>query len=344
MRILITGGAGYIGSHTTLACLRAGHEIVVVDNLVNSKVEALHRVARLAGRAPAFARVDVNDREGLAAVFARHEPEAVIHFAGLKAVGESVSAPLAYYANNVVGTISLCRVMDGYGVRNLVFSSSATVYGEPLKTPITEEFPLGPTNPYGRTKHMIELVLKDLHAADPSWNMVVLRYFNPVGADPSGLIGEDPRGVPNNLLPYIAQVGVGRLPAVAVFGSDYPTPDGTGIRDYIHVTDLADGHLAALRRLDAAAGYEVFNLGTGRGHSVLEVISAFRRASGCEIPCRITGRRPGDIAVSYADVQRAAEVLGWRARKDMDGMCADAWRWQRANPNGYEAAGDSGPE
>jgi UDP-glucose 4-epimerase len=340
MRILVTGGAGYIGSHTSVELLLAGHDVVIVDNLSNSRFEAVRRVAELGGRAPAFHRVDLLDRDGLSAVFAASRVEAVIHFAGLKAVGESVEKPLLYWRNNVGGTVVLCEVMAAHGVRDVVFSSSATVYGDPASVPISEGFPLHATNPYGRTKLCIEEMLRDVHRSDPEWSIVLLRYFNPVGAHRSGRIGEDPRGIPNNLLPYVSQVAVGRLPELRVFGNDWPTPDGTGVRDYIHVVDLAVGHLAALDRLRAGPGLATYNLGTGRGNSVLEVVEAFRRASGCEIPYRVTERRPGDIAACWADPTLATRELGWKATRGLDEMCADAWRWQLANPEGYPEDGE----
>jgi UDP-glucose 4-epimerase len=336
MKVLVTGGAGYIGSHTCLELLQAGHEVVVVDNLSNSKEESLRRVQELAGASLAFHRVDLLDAEALDAVFAGARIDAVIHFAGLKAVGESVRIPLRYYHNNITGTLNLCEVMAAHGVKNLVFSSSATVYGDPHSVPITEDFPLSATNPYGRSKLMIEEILRDLHASDPAWNIALLRYFNPVGAHPSGRIGEDPNGIPNNLLPYIAQVSVGKLPVLRVFGSDYPTPDGTGVRDYIHVVDLALGHLKALDRLTANPGVVTYNLGTGCGYSVLEMIAAFENASGRQIPYEIAARRPGDVAESYADPTKAQAELGWRASRGIEEMCADTWRWQSANPLGYE--------
>ena len=335
MRVLITGGAGYIGSHTCVELLRAGYELVVVDNLSNSKEESLRRVQKLAGKSVAFHKVDLLDREALEAVFARNPVEAVIHFAGLKAVGESVSMPLRYYHNNVAGTLVLCQVMQKYSVRNLVFSSSATVYGEPERVPITEDFPLSATNPYGRSKLIIEDILRDLQIAETDWNIALLRYFNPVGAHPSGQIGEDPNGIPNNLLPYIAQVAVGRLPHLRVFGDDYPTPDGTGVRDYIHVVDLAIGHLKALERLAQKPGLVTYNLGTGRGYSVFEALAAFEKACGKTIPYQVIERRPGDVAVSYADPAKANRELNWQARLGIDEMCADAWRWQSQNPDGY---------
>jgi UDP-glucose 4-epimerase len=335
MKILVTGGAGYIGSHTCLELLKAGYEVVVVDNLSNSKEESLRRVQELAGRSLEFHKVDLLDRAALQSVFQRQEIQSVIHFAGLKAVGESVSVPLRYYQNNVAGTLVLCEVMQAHGVKDLVFSSSCTVYGQPQRVPITEDFPLSATNPYGRSKLMIEDILRDLYVADHSWNIALLRYFNPVGAHPSGRIGEDPRGIPNNLLPFIAQVAVGRLERLSVFGGDYPTPDGTGVRDYIHVVDLALGHIAALQKLAQKPGVAAYNLGTGQGYSVLEMVAAFERACGKPIPYQIVGRRPGDIAETYADPSWALRQLGWSARLGLDEMCADVWRWQSQNPNGY---------
>lgn len=337
MRILVTGGAGYIGSHTCMELLGAGHEVVVVDNLSNSKEESLRRVQELAGRPLTFYRVDLLDRAALMAVFAAAPIDAVIHFAGLKAVGESVKVPLRYFHNNITGTVILCEVMQAHGVKKLVFSSSATVYGEPHTVPITEDFPLSALNPYGRTKLIIEEILRDLYVSDPNWDIALLRYFNPVGAHPSGRIGEDPNGIPNNLMPYVAQVAVGKRAELYVFGNDYPTPDGTGIRDYIHVVDLALGHLKALDKLPAHPGIVTYNLGTGQGHSVMELISAFEQASGRRIPYKVVGRRPGDAATSYADVSRAHAELGWTAAKGLAEMCADAWRWQSQNPNGYAA-------
>jgi UDP-glucose 4-epimerase len=336
MNVLVTGGAGYIGSHTCVELLEAGHEVVVVDNLANSKEESLRRVQALTGRSLTFHKVDLRDRTALDAVFSATPIDAVVHFAGLKAVGESVAKPLAYYHNNVTGTLMLCDVMRAHGVTDLVFSSSATVYGDPDEVPIQEDAPLGPTNPYGRTKWMIEKILRDLYVADSAWNVALLRYFNPVGAHPSGRIGEDPSGIPNNLLPYIAQVAVGKLDELRVFGDDYPTHDGTGVRDYIHVVDLALGHLRALDRLRDDPGVVTYNLGTGHGYSVLDVVKAFERASGREIPYRITDRRPGDVATSYADPSKAERKLDWKAERGIDEMCADVWRWQSQNPNGYE--------
>ncbi len=335
MAILVTGGAGFIGSHTVLELLQTGHDVVVVDNLSNAKPEALRRVQELAGRSLAFHRVDLLDREALDQVFRSRPVEAVIHFAGLKAVGESVAEPRRYWMNNVVGTLSLIEVMERYGVKTLVFSSSATVYGDPERVPVREDAPLRATNPYGRTKLAIEDLLRDLYRADPAWRIALLRYFNPVGAHESGRIGEDPNGIPNNLLPYISQVAVGKLRELPVYGNDYPTPDGTGVRDYIHVVDLAVGHLRALEKLAQAPCCRAWNLGTGRGYSVLEMIAAFERASGRKIPYRIVARRPGDAASCYADPSLAAAELGWSAARGLDAMCADAWRWQRENPNGY---------
>ncbi len=336
MRILVTGGAGYIGSHTCVELLQAGYDVVVVDNLSNSKEDALRRVEAIAGKRVEFHQVDLLDEAGLEAVFARSPVEAVVHFAGLKAVGESVAQPLRYYHNNVTGTLVLLEVMGAHGVKDIVFSSSCTVYGEPAKVPITEDFPLSTTNPYGRTKLIIEDILRDLYAADPSWNAALLRYFNPVGAHPSGRIGEDPNGIPNNLVPYIAQVAVGRLSQLSVFGGDYPTPDGTGVRDYIHVVDLAIGHIKALEKLRQKPGVVAYNLGTGQGCSVLEVVAAFERASGRKIPYQTVARRPGDVALTYADPSKANRELGWQAARGLDEMCADVWRWQSNNPNGYE--------
>lgn len=335
-RVLVTGGAGYIGSHTCIELMAAGHRVVALDNLCNSKGESLARVERIAGRAlDAFVQADVRDREVLRTVFRRHQIDAVIHFAGLKAVGESVAKPLDYYDNNVSGTVALCEVMAEAGVKTLAFSSSATVYGDPASVPIREDFPTGPTNPYGRSKWMVEHVLRDLSAADSSWRIALLRYFNPVGAHESGLIGEDPNGLPNNLMPFVSQVAVGKLPELRVFGGDWPTPDGTGVRDYIHVLDLAQGHVKAIDYLAANPGLLTVNLGTGRGYSVIEVVRAFERASGRAIPFRIVDRRPGDIAQCYADPESANRLLGWVARRDIAQMCADAWKWQSDNPQGY---------
>ncbi len=333
--ILVTGGAGYIGSHTTVELLNAGHEVIVVDNLSNSSRESLRRVAHICEQPVPFYELDLRDEAALEAVFAAHPIDAVIHFAGLKAVGESVAQPLRYYDNNLGSSLTLCQVMARHGVRQLVFSSSATVYGVPRSVPIAEDAPLQPANPYGWTKLLIEQLLRDLHGADPTWHIALLRYFNPVGAHASGRIGEDPAGIPNNLVPYIAQVAIGRRERLPVYGDDYDTPDGTGVRDYIHVVDLAQGHLAALRRLAAGPGLTTYNLGTGRGYSVLEVLAAFTRACQGPIPYEVVGRRPGDVAAVYADPTRAERELGWRAERDLDEMCADVWRWQSANPDGY---------
>ena len=334
--ILVTGGTGYIGSHTTLALLQRGFHVVVLDNLCNSAAESLARVAQIANRAPEFVQGDIRDRALLARLFAQHAIHAVLHFAGLKAVGESVTQPLRYYDNNVHGTLTLLQAMADAGVRRFVFSSSATVYGQPAQMPISEDCPLGqPTNPYGRSKLIIEDMLRSLAAAEPSWQIALLRYFNPVGAHESGLIGEDPNGIPNNLLPFITQVAVGKLPELAVFGNDYPTPDGTGVRDYIHVMDLAEGHLQALDALQTRTGAHVWNLGTGQGYSVLEMVRAFEAASGRPIAYRLAPRRPGDIATCYADASKAARELAWKARRGLPEMMRDAWRWQQRNPEGY---------
>jgi UDP-glucose 4-epimerase len=335
MNILVTGGAGYIGSHTCVELLQAGYEVIVVDNLSNSKEESLKRVQNITGKKIKFHKVDLLDKEALNAVFTRLPVDAVVHFAGLKAVGESVSIPLRYYHNNVTGTLILCEVMKEHNVRNLVFSSSATVYGDPYQVPITENFPLAATNPYGRSKLIIEDILRDLYRSDSTWNFAILRYFNPVGAHPSGQIGEDPNGIPNNLVPYIAQVAVGKLAELPVYGNDYPTPDGTGIRDYIHVIDLALGHLKALEKLGTNPGVVTYNLGTGRGYSVMEMIAAFEKASGKKIAYKVVDRRPGDVPTSYADPSKAKRELGWKAEKGVLDMCADTWRWQSMHPKGY---------
>jgi UDP-glucose 4-epimerase len=337
MNILVTGGAGYIGSHTCVELLQAGDEVTVVDNLYNSKAEALRRVQELAGKDLTFHQVDLLDRPALEAVFRSQTFDAVIHFAALKAPGESVRQPLRYYQNNLTGTLVLCELMARYGVKDLVFSSSCTVYGEAASVPVREDFPCHQqVNPYGRTKRMIEVILEDIQAADPAWNIALLRYFNPVGAHPSGRIGEDPQGIPNNLMPVISQVAVGRLPELKVYGDDYPTPDGTGVRDYIHVVDLASGHLKALEKLQTGPGLVIYNLGTQRGYSVLELVHAFQRISGKPIPYRVVERRPGDVATSYADASKARRELGWRAERGIDEMCADVWRWQSSYPKGYE--------
>ncbi|AEI45200.1 UDP-glucose 4-epimerase GalE [Paenibacillus mucilaginosus] len=335
MSILVTGGAGYIGSHTCVELLNAGQSIVVVDNLSNSKMESLERVRELTGRDFRFYEIDLLDKDKLGSVFAENEIEAVIHFAGLKAVGESVAQPLRYYENNITGTLNLCEQMQKHDVKKLVFSSSATVYGMSEQVPITETSPLSATNPYGRSKLIIEEILRDLHVSDPSWSIALLRYFNPIGAHASGRIGEDPNGIPNNLLPYISQVAVGKLQELRVFGSDYPTVDGTGVRDYIHVCDLAAGHLKAVDKVRSTTGVEAYNLGTGKGYSVLEVIRAFEEASGQKVPYAIVDRRPGDVAVCYADPAKAREELQWTAQRGIEEMCADAWRWQTGNPKGY---------
>ena len=328
MRVLVTGGAGYIGSHTCVELLNAGHEVIVVDSLCNSKISVLDRVKQIAGRPVLFYNLDVRDKAALSAVFDAHRIESVIHFAGLKSVGESVSMPLQYYDTNVCGTLVLAAVMAEHGVFNLVFSSSATVYGDPASVPIRENFPLSATNPYGRSKLIVEEMLRDLPLAQPDWHITILRYFNPVGAHSSGLIGEDPNGVPNNLMPYVAQVAAGKLAELSVFGGDYPTPDGTGVRDYIHVVDLAIGHVHALTALVNNSGVATYNLGTGRGYSVLEMVAAFERASGKKVPYRIAPRRSGDIAACYADPGLAERELGWRAQRDINMMCEDSWRWQ----------------
>jgi UDP-glucose 4-epimerase len=333
--VLLTGATGYIGSHTWLALLRAGFDVVGVDDFSNSSPVVLERLHELSGRAPVFERADVCDGAAMDALFARHRIDACVHFAALKAVGESTARPLAYYANNLGGLLTVCRVMQQRGIKRFVFSSSATVYGDPQTLPIPESAPLQATNPYGQTKLMGEQMLRDLQAAEPTWQTAVLRYFNPVGAHPSGRIGEDPRGTPNNLMPYVAQVAVGRRERLQVFGNDYDTPDGTGVRDYIHVEDLAEGHVAALRQLFDRSGSLTVNLGTGRGHSVLEVVRAYATASGRDVPYTVVPRRPGDIAACYADPSLARQLLGWAARLDLPRMCEDSWRWQSMNPNGF---------
>ena len=337
MHILVTGGAGYIGSHTCLELLNGGNRVTVVDNLSNSSRESLNRVEELTGKKVTFFEVDLLNRAGLDEVFVncQEKIDAVIHFAGKKAVGESVEKPLLYYHNNITGTLVLCEVMAAHGVKNIIFSSSATVYGDPATVPITEDFPLSCTNPYGRTKLMVEEILMDVHTADNEWNVCLLRYFNPVGAHKSGRIGEDPDGIPNNLVPYITQVAVGKLAQLSVFGSDYPTTDGTGVRDYIHVVDLALGHVKALGKLLQRPGVVVYNLGTGKGYSVLEMVESFSEVSGREVPYQIVGRRSGDIAACYADPAKAFRELGWEARYGLREMCEDSWRWQENNPKGY---------
>ena len=338
MAILVTGGAGYIGSHTCLELLEAGYEVVVVDNLHNSSREALQRVQDLTNKSITFYQNDVLNMEALSIIFKLHDIEAVIHFAGMKAVAESAEKPLDYYMNNVAGLLVLCEVMSQYHVRKLVFSSSATVYGVPQKCPITENEPLRATNPYGRTKLMSEQILYDLYVSDSRWSIALLRYFNPIGAHQSGRIGEDPTSIPNNLAPYITQVAIGRLQQLTIYGNDYDTPDGTEIRDYIHVVDLAKGHLKALNYVSHFNGLEAFNIGTGRGYSVLEVVAAFEKASGKKIPYVVANRRAGDVAVSFADVTKARVMLGWSAQLGIAEMCQDAWRWQLFNPNGYRTA------
>ena len=336
MSILVAGGAGYIGSHTCVELLEAGYEVVVVDNLYNASQESLRRVEKITGKTVTFYEADILDREALNKIFDAHEIEAVIHFAGYKAVGESVAKPIEYYHNNMTGTLVLCDVMRAHGVKNIVFSSSATVYGNPAQIPITENCPKGqPTNPYGWTKSMLEQVLTDIHTSDKEWNVILLRYFNPIGAHKSGMIGEDPKGIPNNLVPYVAQVAVGKRECLGVFGNDYDTPDGTGVRDYIHVVDLAAGHVKAIEKLKENPGVEVYNLGTGNGYSVLQVVAAFEKACGHAIPYEIKPRREGDIATCYCDPQKAKEDLGWEAKYGIDEMCEDSWRWQSTNPDGY---------
>ncbi len=336
MKILVTGGAGYIGSHTLVELINEGHEVVVFDNLSNSSLIALDRVKTITGVDIPFVEGDLLNIEDLRGVFKNNDFDGVIHFAALKAVGESVAKPLLYYKNNVTGTLNLCEVMNEYDVKNIIFSSSATVYGDPISVPITEDFALSTTNPYGSTKLFVEQILQDLNVADESWNVVLLRYFNPIGAHESGLIGEDPKGIPNNLIPYITQVAVGKLKELAVFGNDYDTVDGTGVRDYIHVVDLAKAHVASLKRFEKGTGVSIYNIGTGTGYSVLEMVSAFSKASGVEIPYAIKERRPGDIASCYARADKALQELGWKTQFDLPRMCEDSWRWQSNNPNGYE--------
>lgn len=335
MEVLVTGGTGYIGSHTVVELLQAGYQTVIVDNLSNSKLQVLDRIEEITGKAPTFYKADLRDEAEMRRIFAAHSFESVLHFAGLKAVGESVEFPLRYYHNNLTGTLILLQTMQEFGVHRLVFSSSCTVYGANQEMPLREDYPIAPLSPYGHTKAMIEQMLRDLVVAEPQWQVTLLRYFNPVGAHPSGLIGEDPNGIPNNLFPYITQVAVGRLPYLRVFGNDYPTPDGTGVRDYIHVVDLAIGHLRALEKL-TQPGLYVYNLGTGRGYSVLEVVQAFEKATGKSIPYQIVDRRPGDVPIAYADPSLAQQELGWRAERGIEEMCIDAWRWQTKNPMGYE--------
>ena len=336
MKILLTGGAGFIATHTCVELMAAGHDVVVVDNYVNSQPEALRRVEEIAGRPVKAYEADVCDRAAMDKIFSENRFDAVIHFAGLKAVGESVHKPLEYYRNNLDSTLTLCETMRRHGCKRIVFSSSATVYGVPDEVPLREDmFCKGCTNPYGWTKWMIEQILTDLHTADPEWNVILLRYFNPIGAHKSGLIGEDPKGIPNNLLPYVAQVAIGKLQSVGVFGDDYDTPDGTGVRDYIHVVDLAVGHVKAINKIKENPGVKVYNLGTGKGYSVLDVIKAFSKACGHDVPYVIKERRAGDIATCYSDASLAKKELGWEAQYDIDEMCADSWKWQTMNPNGY---------
>ncbi|MDO5417602.1 MAG: UDP-glucose 4-epimerase GalE [Lachnospiraceae bacterium] len=339
MSILVAGGAGYIGSHTCVELLNAGYDVVVVDNLSNSSEEALKRVEKITGKSVKFYEADLLDKPAMEKIFETETIDSVINFAGLKAVGESVRKPLEYYHNNITGTLILCDVMRNHGVKNIIFSSSATVYGDPAFVPITELCPKGEiTNPYGKTKGMLEEILTDLHVADPEWNVVLLRYFNPIGAHESGLIGEDPKGIPNNLVPYIAQVAVGKLERLGVFGDDYPTHDGTGVRDYIHVVDLAKGHVKALKKLAPGSGVSIYNLGTGNGYSVLDVLHAYEKACGKTLPYEVKQRRAGDIATCYCDAAKAREELGWVAEKGIDEMCADSWKWQSMNPDGYREA------
>ncbi|MBQ7481382.1 MAG: UDP-glucose 4-epimerase GalE [Lachnospiraceae bacterium] len=336
MKILVTGGAGYIGSHTCVELLNAGYDVVIVDNLDNSNRKAVDRIEQITGKEVTFYERDIRDREAMHEIFALEKPKCVIHFAGLKAVGESVQKPLEYYENNINGTLVMLDAMRKNGCKNIIFSSSATVYGDPAFIPITEECPKGsPTNPYGWTKSMLEQILTDLYTSDPEWNVILLRYFNPIGAHKSGLIGEDPKGIPNNLLPYVAQVAIGKLKCLGVFGNDYDTPDGTGVRDYIHVVDLAVGHVKAIDKIKENPGVKIYNLGTGKGYSVLDIVKAYSKACGHDIPYEIKPRRAGDIATCYADASLAKKELGWEAEYGIDEMCADSWRWQSMNPNGY---------
>ncbi|CAM4078098.1 UDP-glucose 4-epimerase GalE [Bacillus mobilis] len=336
MAILITGGAGYIGSHTCIELLNSNYKIIVVDNLSNSSIESLNRVKEITGKQFEFYKESVLNREKMNEIFLRNNIEAVIHFAGFKAVGESTTIPLTYYYNNIISTIILCDVMQKHNVKKFIFSSSATVYGIPKTSPITEEFPLSVTNPYGQTKLMIEQIMRDVAKADDEWSIALLRYFNPFGAHKSGRIGEDPNGVPNNLMPYVTQVAVGKLKELNIFGNDYPTKDGTGVRDYIHVVDLAKGHVKALEKVLETKGIEAYNLGTGKGYSVLEMVKAFEKVSGKKIPYKVIGRRPGDVAICFADVSKAKRELGWEAEYGLEEMCVDSWRWQVNNKNGYQ--------
>ena len=337
MRILVTGGAGYIGSHTCVELLNEGYEVVIVDNLYNANKKAVDRVEEITGKKVTFYEADICDKEAMDAIFDKEDVQAVIHFAGLKAVGESTVKPLEYYQNNIAGTLTLCDVMRNHGVKNIIFSSSATVYGDPAEIPITENCPKGQcTNPYGWTKSMLEQVLMDIQKADPEWNVILLRYFNPIGAHKSGTMGENPNGIPNNLMPYITQVAVGKLKELGVFGDDYDTPDGTGVRDYIHVVDLALGHVKALKKIDEKCGLAIYNLGTGHGYSVLDIVKNFEAATGVKIPYSIKPRRAGDIATCYCDPSKAERELGWKAQYGIKEMCEDSWRWQKNNPNGYD--------
>ena len=336
MRILVTGGAGFIGSHTVVELQQAGCDVVVVDNLVNASEESLKRVEKITGKPVPFVKADIGDRAAMNGIFDKWQVDCVIHFAGLKAVGESVGKPIEYYTNNITGSLVLFDVMRKHGVKNIIFSSSATVYGSPAFVPITEQCPKGTcTNPYGWTKWMLEQILTDIHTADPEWNVILLRYFNPIGAHESGLIGENPNGIPNNLMPYITQVAIGKLGKLRVFGNDYPTPDGTGVRDYIHVVDLAKGHVCAVKKIEENPGLKIYNLGTGKGSSVLDIVKNFEAATGVKIPYEITARRPGDIAQCYCDASLAEKEMGWKAEKTLKQMCEDSWRFQQMNPNGY---------
>lgn len=336
MSVLITGGTGFIGSHTIVEFLEEGYDLVVLDNFVNSKPCVINRIEKITGKKFKFYNADLLNYEAVDKIFSENSIDSVIHFAGLKAVGESVSQPLRYYDNNITGTLNLCRAMKKYGVKRIVFSSSATVYGAPRSVPIKEDFPLSTTNPYGQTKLVIERILSDIAFAEKDWSVSILRYFNPIGAHKSGLLGEDPKGIPNNLLPYISKVGIGELEYLSVYGNDYNTPDGTGVRDYIHVVDLARAHLSALKRAERVIGTEYYNIGTGVGYSVLDIVKAYERTTGANIPYKIVGRRPGDIAECYADPTKAAEYLGWKAEYGIEDMCRDAYRWQVRNPHGYD--------
>lgn len=337
MKILVTGGIGYIGSHTCVELLKQGMEVVVFDNLYNAKIDVVDKIKEITGKEITFYQADMRDKESMRPIFEENKIDAVIHFAGLKAVGESVEKPLLYYQNNITGTLNLCELMKEYDCKKMIFSSSATVYGAPKTVPIKEDFPLHTTNPYGTTKLMLEQILSDFCKADPDWHVILLRYFNPIGAHESGLIGESPNGIPNNLMPYITQVAIGKLPYLRVFGDDYDTPDGTGVRDYIHVVDLAIGHVKALKKIQEKSGVSIYNLGTGVGYSVLDVLHAFEKACGKEIPYQIKPRRAGDIATCYCNAEKAKNELGWVAERGIDKMCEDSWRWQTMNPNGYEA-------